>query len=365
MAVHVTDGRERAGRLYKGVVGVGHKAAAALAVVPLEVRARRAVLSELETLDPEVDDHRMTQIVLGSIFSDAFFHQALFTVAYWRQVAVESIAPIIARGGRGDTLRENRKRIDDTLLFFGFIYRDGLTEPGTRTIDRLSEIHKSFPEISMDDYRYTIATLCFEPVRIPEILGVRGLTAREQRALFLFWTRVGARWGVQIPEGQAEFRAWFHDYERRSYKRTQDAVDVALAMEKAFLDRWAPGPLRPIGQQVLRAFSDQPLLDAVGMPPAHPAMKKVVALAVDAYLRGRRTVPGPRTDMLCAPWAKHEYGAVPAPSEVGPAWAAGIQAPAAEPEVEPAAEPEVEPEVEQVDETRQAPSARPSRRKVH
>jgi hypothetical protein len=337
MAVDVRGGRAQAGRLHRGLVAGGRRAAAALAVVPLEVRRRRAVLAELETLDPEVDDHRMTQIVLGSMFSDAFFHQALFTVAYWRQGAVESIGPILTRQGHGDTLGANGKRVDDTLLFFGFIYRDGYAaEPGTATIDRLSEIHRTFPEIAMDDYRYTIATLCFEPVRIPEILGVPGLTAREQRALFLFWTRVAARWGVPIPEGQAEFRAWFHDYERRSYKRTQDAVDVALAMERSFLDRWAPGPLRPIGQQVLRAFADRPVLDAVGMPPAHPAMKKATALAVNAYLRGRRTVPGPRTDMLCGPWAKHEFGTVPAPSG----------------------------DVEQVEESRPAPSSRPSRRKV-
>jgi hypothetical protein len=360
MAVDATDerlhtGRVYAGRVYKGIVAGGRKVAGELAVLPLEIRARRAVLTELETLDPEIDDHRITQIVLGSMFSDAFFHQALFTVAYWRQVAVASIAPVIARRGVGDTLSNTRKRTDDTLLFFGFIYRDGYAaEPGTATIDRLSEIHKTFPEITMDDYRYTIATLCFEPVRIPEILGVRGLTAKEQRALFLFWTRVAERWGVRIPEGQAEFRAWFHDYERRSYRRSQDAVDVALAMEKAFLDRWAPGPLRPVGQQVLRAFSDAPLLDAVDMPPANPAMKKLVALAVDGYLRGRRIVPGPRTDMLCAPWAKHEYGAVPAPSEVGPAWAAGIQAPA----------PGSEEPVPQVEQSQAAASFRPSRRKV-
>jgi hypothetical protein len=297
-----------------------------LAKAPQEIRARRAVLAELDRLDPEVDDQRIANIVLGSVFSDQFFNHALFTVAYWRQGAIRTIAPILARRGYGDTLKGTKKRTDDTLLFFGFLYRDGYdTEAGQATIDRLSAIHKTF-DIPMDDYRYTIATLCYEAVRIPEILGVRGLTEKEQRALFLFWTKVGRRWGVDIPENQAEFRAWFHRYEREAYERTPEGVEIARAMEEYFLSCWAPGPLRPIGQQVLRAFSDDHLLATVDLAPASPAMKKVTALAVSAYLRGRRIVPGPRDDRLCAPWAG-EYGGVPDPSVAGPKWAAEIQAP--------------------------------------
>ncbi len=37
-------------------------------------------------------------------------------------------------------------------------------------------------------------------MRIPALLGVQGLTADEQRAIYLFWTRVGRRWGIDLPE---------------------------------------------------------------------------------------------------------------------------------------------------------------------
>ncbi|HEY3605215.1 MAG TPA: oxygenase MpaB family protein [Sporichthyaceae bacterium] len=293
-----------------------------------KLRARRDVLRELDRLDPETDYHRMTQIVLGRIFCDGFFHQALFTVAYWRQTSVETIAPVLARRGYGNTLTETRKRNDDSLLFFGLIYRDGpCSAEGKRTIGRLAEIHKTF-EIPMDDYRYTIASLCFEPMRLPAILGVkRGLTEREARALFLFWRGVGREWGVDIPEEQQEFRAWFHDYEQRTYVRSDDGVAIARAMEKAWLDRWAPGVLRPIGAQVLRAMGDDHLLNAVDMRPAHPLMKGLTSLAVKAYLSGRRLIPGPvRDDMLMTPWAA-EYGGIPDSSVVGPRWARDIQVP--------------------------------------
>jgi hypothetical protein len=298
-----------------------------VAVRVQEMRDRRAALRELDRLDPETDHHRMTQIVLGRIFCDGFFHQALFTVAYWRQTAVETIAPVLVRRGYGNTITETRKRNDDTLLFFGLIYRDGPeSAEGQRTIRRLAEIHKTF-DIPMDDYRYTIASLCFEPVRLPGLMGVKGLTEREARAIFLFWRSVGRQWGVQIPEEQAEFRTWFHDYEQRTYRRTEDGIAIAKAMEKAFLDRWAPGPLRPLGQQLLRAMSDDHLLQAVDMPPAHPIMKMVLNQAVAAYLKGRRLLPGPaRADLLIAPWTE-EYGRIPDSSEVGPKWAKDIQAP--------------------------------------
>jgi hypothetical protein len=295
------------------------------------LRERRAVLRELDGLDPETDYHRITQIALGRLFCDAFFHQALFTVAYWRQTAVQTIAPVLVRRGYGNTLTETRKRNDDTLLFFGLIYRDGpCSAAGKRTIGRLAEIHKTF-DIPMDDYRYTIASLSFEPLRIPELLGVRGLTAKEARALFLFWREVGREWGVDLPEEQEELRAWFHAYERRTYVRSDDGIAIARAMERAFLDRWAPGRLRPLGAQVLRALADDHLLNAVDLRPAHPVVKRLTALAVAAYLRGRRLLPGPaRDDLLMTPWTQ-EYGQIPDSSAVGPKWARHIQAPQAQP----------------------------------
>jgi ER-bound oxygenase mpaB/B'/Rubber oxygenase, catalytic domain len=296
---------------------------------PRGLRARRQVLRELDRLDPETDWHRMTQIVLGRIFCDAFFHQALFTVAYWRQTSVQTMAPVLVRRGYGNTLTETRKRNDDTLLFFGLIYRDGpCSAGGQRTIARLAEIHQGF-DIPQDDYRYTIASLCFEPLRIPELLGVRGLTEPEARAVFLFWRGVGRQWGVDIPEEQEEFRAWFEAYEQRTYRRTADGIAIARAMEKAFLDRWAPGVLRPLGAQVLRALADDHLLQAVDLPAAHPVIRRATALTVGTYLRARRLIPGPaREDLLLTPWTE-EYGRIPDSSVIGPAWAQHIQAPVA------------------------------------
>lgn len=306
-----------------------------VAGIPDQVRARRQVVRRIESLNPEVDDREISHLLLGRVFNDAWFHQAFFTVSYWRQTAVETIAPILVRRGYGNTLTEVTKRNDDSLLFFGLMYRDGYREPeGQRTIDRLSAIHKTF-DIPPDDYRYTIATLCFEAVRLPEFLGIKpALTPAEARALFLFWSGIGREWGVDLhegtsPEGQRAYRAWYDDYEKRTYKRTDDAIAIQKAMTDCFLDRWAPGPLRPIGEQFLRALADDHLLDAVGLEPASPAMQRITRVAVDAYFRGRRALPGGK-DLIIKPWTT-EYGCVPDSSEVGPKWAKDIQVQPREP----------------------------------
>jgi hypothetical protein len=314
------------------VAQAGRRVSAAVTRVTEEVRERRSVLKEIERLDPEVDYHRITQLVLGRVFSDAFFHQALFSVAYYRQVAVDTIGPIIYRNGYGDTTSDLKKRNDDSLLFFGLIYRDGpCAASGQRTIDRLSAIHKTF-DIIDDDYRYTIASLCFEPVRLPQLIGVENaLTAKEQRAIFLFWREVGREWGVPIPEEQDEFREWFYEKERRTYKRSEAAHEVSVAMEKVFTDRFTPGPLRPIGSHFLRTLCSDDLLDVVSFDPPNPVLRKLSILGVKAYLKGRRALPGPgRKDNLIAPWTQ-EYGRTPDHSEVGPKWAKNIQSEPREP----------------------------------
>lgn len=287
-----------------------------------ELRARRELLGELRRLDPERDFDLMARLVVGHVFSDAFFVDTLFTVAYWRQIAVRTIAPVLHQGGRGRTY-DTTKRVNDTLLFFGFIYRDGhQSEEAGATIDRLAAMHERFP-IPPDDFRYTTASLCFEAVRIPEILGCRGLTGDEARALFLFWRAVGRRWGIDVPEEQAAFRAWMEQYERDTYERTPHGPAMATAMADDYCRRFFPGPLRSLGYTILRCCSDDLLLDTVGQPHPSAAARAVVGRLVGAYVAGRRLVPASSGSQLLRPW-NQEYGAGLDPGVVGPDWARSV-----------------------------------------
>jgi hypothetical protein len=275
-------------------------------------------------LDPDVDCLRMVQLVVGRLFGDPVFMSLLFTVAYWRQVAIPPIARILERRGTGDTITATGKRVDDTLAFFGFMYRDGWCgERAEATIDRVAAIHEQFPDIRADDFRYTLATLCFEPVRIPEILGVPGLTSTEARALYVFWCHVGRRMGVTVTEDQHDLRSWMEAYEVREYAFTPEAARLAAAVGQACVQRYFPSQVQYLGWGMLRSMSDPRLLQAVGQPAPAGPMRRFTTAFARAYLAGRRVLPAPDCDRLVAPWTK-AYGPNPTPEDIGPAWAAGI-----------------------------------------
>jgi hypothetical protein len=287
-----------------------------------ELKARRAVNDQLRALNPETDFHQIAKLVVGRVFADAFFNDALFTVAYWRQIAIRTIAPVLHQSGRGKTY-ETTKRVDDTLLFFGFLYRDGWqTRRAGATIDRLAAMHERF-KIPPDDFRYTLSGLCFEPVRIPEILGCQVLNEREARALFLFWREVGRRWGVDVPEEQAAFRAWMEHYEDTVYERTPEGPQLATAMGDDFCKRFFPGPLKGLGYTVLRCCADDHLLDTVGQPRPSRVSRRIVGLLVRAFAAFRRWVPASSAPQLLRQWNR-EYGTALDPMIVGPDWAKKI-----------------------------------------
>jgi len=297
-----------------------------------EARSRRGVFAELERLDPERDNHRMTQLVAGRVLSDPLFVNALMTVTIWRTVAIRGVAPILHQRGK---MYETGKRVDDSLLFFGFFYRDGWrSERAGATIDRLAAIHEQF-NTRPDDYLYVIALASFEPLRIGELLGVTALTEREARALFVFWCDLGRRWGIEGvpgsaaapagPEGQAEFRAWMEEYERTEFALTRYSPALATVLGDNFCKRFFPGPLKGLGYTFLRCLSTDDLLDALNQPHPPPAARKAVAVAVAAYLRARRIVPASADNRFLGPWTSL-YGHEPTPEEIGPEWAKDITA---------------------------------------
>lgn len=287
-----------------------------------ELKARRAINDRLAALNPETDFHEISRLVVGRVFADAFFNDALFTVAYWRQIAIRTIAPVLHQSGRGKTY-ETTKRVDDTLLFFGFLYRDGWkTTRAGATIDRLAAMHERF-QIPPDDFRYTLSGLCFEPVRIPEILGCPVLSDSEARALFLFWREIGGRWGVEVPEEQAEFRVWMERYEDTVYERTPEGPSLATAMGDDFCKRFFPGPLKSLGYTVLRCCADAHLLDTVGQPHPSRTARKIVGLVMRAYAAFRRWVPASSAPQLLRQWNR-EYGNALDPLTIGPDWSKKI-----------------------------------------
>ena len=158
-------------------------------MAPATFRGRpwRWARDEIAALHPERDADRIVHLLFEVRFGDPYFVTAGHAITFARQAAVPSIAAILDRGGRGDSVVDPRKRYDDTMLFFGELYRLGAhSEGGRRVLERLNAIHSRFP-ISDDDMRYTLATIVFEPVRLAEAAGEPGYSAHEVCAIFTFW----------------------------------------------------------------------------------------------------------------------------------------------------------------------------------
>jgi hypothetical protein len=293
----------------------------------VELRQRREVFREIETLDPETDDLRIAQLLLGRVFCDAFFHQALLAIVDWRTFGVATISPVLGRRGRGDMLADIKKRDADTLLFFALMHRDGYrSETGKATIARLSAIHKTF-DIPPGDYTYVTGVLSFEVGRILERLGLPGLSDREERAMYGVWAGISREWGIEVPETAEELRSFYRGYEWTHYGPTEEGPLLARSVEQNFLNSWVPRPLHGLGAGVLRSMVDDRLLDLLELPRPSQRMRRLTSTLIGGYLRGRRIVPGPvREDNMIRPWSG-EYGDDVDPRTVGPRWAATIQAP--------------------------------------
>ena len=286
------------------------------------IRERRAVLDELARLDPETDDQRITALCMGRVFGDPFFLGALFAEAFWRQAASPPIAKIMYRANRGDTMTQPAKRVADSLVMLGIVYRHGWqSEIGAKTLDRVAAIHERFG-IREDEMRYTLGSLMFEPVRLTEQFGITALTPAEARASYVFWKHVGEQWSLTV-EDEETFRAWWTEYERTTYRHTDEGAAVARAIADEFAARWFPRPLRFLGHQLLRAVADDHLLKSVDMPRATLPSRVAVRVLLWSYTRGRRILPR-RTDGLVSPWNKAYGGGEPDPLTVGPDWAKGL-----------------------------------------
>ncbi len=98
---------------------------------------------------------------------------------------------------------------------------------------------------------------------------------------------------------------------------------MATAMADDYCRRFFPGPLKPLGMAVLRACSDAVLLDTVGQPHPPAVVRRLVGLAVRAYVAVRRRLPASAGSQLLRPWNR-EYGASLDPMTVGPEWSKSV-----------------------------------------
>ncbi|WP_156370862.1 oxygenase MpaB family protein [Nocardia arizonensis] len=251
------------------------------------------VRDELATLDPVIDNERMTHLVLEVRYGHPWFVTIAYTLAFLRQMSIPAIARTVYRAGTGDIMRATRRRNDDTLVFFGEIMRCGYTSArGGEVIDRLNEIHARY-RISNDLNVYTLASLILEAQRIGLSLDRPLMSEREMDAVYHFWHGVGTRMGItDIPGSSSEFLTWTLQYERDNAAYTPGGHAVAQVIIDDFAARF-PRPLRRAGTAVLLSLCDDGLLDAHRLTGPSRAQRSLALAAMRGYLLGTGLLPDP------------------------------------------------------------------------
>jgi len=237
-------------------------------------------------LDPDRDARELLHLAFEVRYGAPDFIHSMFSLAFARQAAVPGIAEVLYRGGSGLILTDARKRNNDTLLYFGELFRHGTAGRGAELIARMARVHAHMP-ISNDLNLYTLATLICEPRRVGrQLTGREFISDREFRALFVFWSEVGRQMGISsIPPDEHAMYRWYLDYEAAHYAPTEAGKAIVQSLADEFAARWFPKVLRHVGLQFYFSLFDDDLLRVFGLVRPHGVYNLLVRLRVNGYLR--------------------------------------------------------------------------------
>lgn len=218
-------------------------------------------------LDTEKDCREIAHLSFEVRYATPIFTHALFSVAFARQAAIPSIARVLYRGGKGGIITNAYKRNNDTLLFFGEFFKHGDSGPGKEAVELLNFIHSHF-SITNEENLYTIATLMCEPIRMSYFLTGKNLfSPKEQRAVYLFWRRMGELMGIQnMPGDEHKMYAWYINFEKENFAYTEEGAKVLQALADEFAARWYPSFLKNLGIKVYHSLFDDLLRNALNIP---------------------------------------------------------------------------------------------------
>jgi ER-bound oxygenase mpaB/B'/Rubber oxygenase, catalytic domain len=272
-------------------------------------------LREIRRLDPVADHSRI--VYLDTCFEFPWDTTRSLELALFRTFAVPSVAAVL--DSSGEFSRAAQKRYDDTDLILSTIVEAGYdSDEGTRAIRQMNRIHGRF-EISNEDFLYVLSSFVFEPIRWNARFGWRPLIEAEKLATFEFWREVGRRMAIkEIPERYAELERYNEEYERRHFRRTEQAERVGSATRDMFL-AWFPGLPKRFGAQAIYALMDEPLLDAFGFPRPPRALRSAVEGALRARARVVALLPPRRRPRLRTHRRTRTYGRRWELEELGPA----------------------------------------------
>jgi hypothetical protein len=254
-----------------------------------------AVLREIRRLDPVADHQRIA--FLTSLQEFPWDTTRSLELALFRAFAVAKGTALLA--GTGEFTQRTQKRYDDTVLILAEILEHGYdSERGKAALRRMNQMHGRHA-IPNDEFLYVLSTFVFEPIRWNERFGWRPLLRQEKLASFHFWRAIAQRMAIRdVPEDYDAFERYYDDFARQNYRYAPENGVLARATRDLLLSWYLPKFLWPIGRPFVHAMMDDHLLDAVGLPRPHPAVRRLMEGAVRLRSRIVRRLPARRHPRL-------------------------------------------------------------------
>jgi len=227
------------------------------------------IARQIAQLDPEKDHQRIVYLV--GCYEYPWLIRKSLEFALFRTYAVPHTSEILVQSGQ--LTQHGQKRYDDTTLMLAGIAEYGYdSDYGRAALRGMNRLHGMY-NIHNDDFLYVLSTFVFEPTRWHEKYGWRKPTYDEKLANFYFWREVGKRMNIKdIPESMAAFEQFNIEHERQHFRYSAANHQIGEATVKVFLS-WYPAPLRPLIREILYAFMDDALLQAMGFPKPHALIR--------------------------------------------------------------------------------------------
>jgi len=257
---------------------------------------RASQLRRILQLDPDRDAWAIYRLVAMVAFPEDV--RLGLNLAFYRTFAAPRVAALLVRSG--ELRRRPAKRVADTGLLVYELVEHGFDHPrGQHVVAALNRMHRRW-DIRQDDYRYVLATFVVIPSRWIDAHGWRPLTAHERQATAAFYRELGLRMGLtDLPATYDDAARLLDDYERRELRDT-DAGRALLAATQSVLRRRAPQPFRFLSGPALRALLGERQCRLLGIPPAGPVTRALLAAGLRARARVIRARP-PRKDSWFTP----------------------------------------------------------------
>ncbi|KAF9542942.1 hypothetical protein CPC08DRAFT_755997 [Agrocybe pediades] len=301
----------------------------ALVVRSVRYRKLRTTLWKFSRGDLE----KMTPYVAQQIVHVSFLYDTPYTmlmgtrVALFKVYGIRSIASVLLKSGELTSKEDEKinKRLADTAILIATALSNPVLGPGSGcpvttpdsdprsaiAIARINYLHKKY-NIRNDDFLYNLSLFMIEPIKFTEKYDWRPHSPLEIQAIFVLWTEVGRRMGIQnIWNSYEEMVEWANvgknpsssgdsilmsksfsvihqqQYELDNMIPSEESQKLARVTLEHFLSRVPRIPgLRGLVLQIFTTLLDARTRNAMGLSEPAPTIVKLVhgIFALRAFL---------------------------------------------------------------------------------